>query len=130
MGFEITWSSETPAIYLKMTGVVTPSEVMDINRETITLAQAQTAPVHIIIDTLEVTEIPTNLRWVMEMMRANPVAPTGWNIVVQQNALIHLMASTILGVLDMPCYFCATLDEARDFLASQTSQIKTIKAAL
>ncbi len=130
MGFEINWRSETQTIYLKMMGVVTPSEVMDMNRATIVLAQEYPAPIHIIIDTLEVSEIPPNLRWVLQMMRTNPAAPTGWNIVVQKNPLIQLMASTILRVLGVPFYVCATLDEASTFLSTHASRFRAVESAL
>lgn len=128
MSFEIQWRSELQAIYLKMAEVVTPAEVMDMNRATIALAQEHPAPIHIIIDTLAVTEIPTNLRWVLQMMLTNPASPTGWNIVVQKNPLIQLMASIILRVLRVPFHFCATMDEAIAFLSSHSSHFQMIEA--
>ena len=118
MGFSITWHIEKQAIYLKLFDVVTLQEVIDMNQQTVQYVMAGVQPVHIVIDTLAVTGFPPNLRWVMRTMQSNPVAPSGWNILVQNNHAIHVLASTILRVLRVPFHTCTTLQEAQAFLNS------------
>lgn len=129
MSFEIEWRTDTPTIYLKMMGVITPREMMESNTATMALVRQHQSPVNIIIDTLEVTEIPHNLHWVIQMISSNPVSPTGWNIVIQHDSLIHLMASTIFRAFGVSFHFCTTLDEALNFLTAQSTQAQPIQRA-
>jgi hypothetical protein len=117
MGFSITWHIEKRVIDLKVFGVITSEEIIALNLQVMDFIEAGSHPVHIIIDTLDVTEYPTNLRWVFRMLRNNPVPPTGWNILVQNNPTVRVLAGTILSVLPVPLHICTTLEEAHDFLA-------------
>jgi hypothetical protein len=116
MAISVTWHIEKEVIYLKVFGVVTSEEVIDLNRETMALLEMGNHPVHIIIDTLEVTEYPTNLRWVMRLVRTNPVQPTGCNILVQNNQTVRVLACAILNVLRLPLHVCTTREAAYRFL--------------
>ncbi len=116
MSYAINWYVNRQVINLKLSGVVTSEDVVQLNRKTVEYTQLGTTPVHIIIDTLDVDEYPTNLRWVMEMMQSNRVSPTGWNIIVHANPGIRLLGSTIMLVLGVPCHTCSTLAAAYAFL--------------
>jgi hypothetical protein len=116
MGFSVTWYVEKRVIHLKVFGIVTSEEVIDLNRETMAYLEMGIHPVHIIIDTLDVTEYPSNLRWVMRLVQTNPVRPTGWNLLVQNNSTVRVIASTILSLLRLPMHICSTLEEAQNFL--------------
>ena len=116
MPISVTWFIEKEVIYLKVFGVVTPEEVFNLNQETMALLETGNHPVHIIIDTLEVTEYPTNLRWVMRLVRTNPVRPSGMNILIQNNSTVRVLACAILNVLRLPLHVCSTLQEADAFL--------------
>jgi len=116
MGFKINWYVEKQVISLKLFDAVSADEVLEINRQTVQFAQDGLAPVHIIIDTLGVSEFPTNLRWVLQIMQSNPIAPSGWHILIHNNPIIHFLSSTVLSLLRVPVYACGSVAEAKQFL--------------
>jgi|SRR3954468_17680192 hypothetical protein len=118
MSFSVLWHIEKKVIHLKVFGTVTPEEVFSLNQKTMALLEVGNHPVHIIVDTLEVTAYPTNLRWVMRMLQTNPVRPSGRIILVQNNSAVRVLASAILGILRYPLQMCTTLEEATDLLES------------
>ncbi|MBI1259626.1 MAG: hypothetical protein GC204_19330 [Chloroflexi bacterium] len=118
MSFNVTWHIEKQVINLKVFGVVTSEDIIALNLKTMAYIEAGTHPVHLIIDTLDVTEYPTNLRWVLRLLKNNPIPPTGWNILVQNNPTIRVLAGSILSVLHVPLHVCNSLEEAEAFLAA------------
>ena len=118
MGFSVTWRSEKQVIDLKVFGVVTSEEIIALNLKTMDYIAAGSQPVHLIIDALDVTEYPTNLRWILRLLKHNPVPPTGWNILVQNNPAVRVLACTLLSVLHVPLHVCSTPEEADAFLAT------------
>jgi len=119
MSFSVTWHLEKRVIYLKVFDIVTPEDVINLNQETKSLMNVGIHPVHVIIDTLGVSEYPNNLRWVIRLLQTSCIPPTGWSVLVQTNPAIRVLASTILGILRLPVHTCTTLQEARDFVSTE-----------
>ena len=118
MAFSVTWNIEKQVIDLKVFGVVTSEEIIALNLQTMAYIEAGIHPVHLIIDTLEVTAYPNNLRWILRLLKNNPVPPTGWNILVQNNPAVRVLAATLLSVIRVPLHICSTQEEAAAFLAT------------
>ncbi|MEO8396085.1 MAG: hypothetical protein ABI700_24035 [Chloroflexota bacterium] len=116
MGFSVTWHVEKEVIDLKVFGTVTSEDIMALNLKTMDYINASIQPAHLIIDTLDVTTYPTNLRWVLRLLKNNPIHPTGWNILVQNNPTVCVLAGTILSVLRVPLHVCTTLEDSENFL--------------
>ena len=117
MGFAINWCVEKQVIYLKFFGVVCAEEIVQANRQAMAFTQAGTQPVHVVINIREISEFPTNLRWVLSLIERNETVSAGWHIIVSDSGAIRFLASTILQILKVPIHVCTNLDEARVFLA-------------
>ena len=116
MSYSVSWYIEKQVVYLKVFDTITAEDVINLNRETMMNLEMGVPPVHLIIDTLDIREYPSNLRWVMRLIKTNPVRPSGWNILIQNNNAVRVLASAILGLLRLPLYTCSTLEEAQNFL--------------
>ncbi len=116
MGFSVTWHVEKEVIDLKVFGTVTSEDIIALNLKTMEYIEASIQPVHLIIDTLDVTTYPTNLRWILRLLKNNPIPATGWNILVQNNPTVRVLACAILSILRVPLHVCTTLEEAETFL--------------
>ncbi len=116
MGFRINWYIEKRVMHLTFFEVVTERDLIQAIQQSTEYVEAGTTPVYNIIDTLDIREFPTNLRWILQVMRKNKAGLMGWNIIVTNNRTIQFLGTTFLRLLNVPIHTCASFADSEAFL--------------
>lgn len=116
MGYTLNWHIDSRVLSIRLFDKLSPDDLRDCNGMARRYIRQGTQPIHVIIDTLAVTDYPTNLRWVVHMLQNNGDRAVGWLIVIAEDHNIRLLLATLFNVLHMPFHLCKSLPEALDFL--------------
>ncbi len=116
MSYSLNWHVEKRVLYLRLFNNISANEIIDCNQAALRYIREGTQPVHIVIDTLDITTYPNNLRWIIHMVQNNPTKAIGWRLVIADDHNLRVLLSTILSVLHVPIHSCQTVQEALDYL--------------
>ncbi|HVU14148.1 MAG TPA: hypothetical protein VHD90_22875 [Phototrophicaceae bacterium] len=116
MGFRISWYIEKRVISLKFSEAITERDLIQAIQQTTDYIEHGIPPIYNVIDTLDITEFPTNLRWILQVMRRNKAGLMSWNILITSNRTIQFLGTTFLQLLNVQIHTCANFAEAEAFL--------------
>jgi hypothetical protein len=90
MPFQVKWYVEGRVATVYNWGELTVDEVRATNQELLALVRSGTAPVHLVVDTLDVTRLPSSFVPMLkeiEIFRHEP--NMGWSIMVTNSSVLH-----------------------------------------
>lgn len=111
MPYEFGWLVPNRVMQVKMLGGVTLEDLDGVDRETRIAVASGQSPVHCIVNMLDVTAMPNNLKVITRQFRQTPHTNAGITIIVHKNPLYSFFGA-VIGQLNGVATHSAPSDEA------------------
>ena len=119
MPFNTTWIEEKRIIHTEMVGTLSSQEAQEMSDAHTKFLSEGIAPVHIIVDMIQLKEVPTNLHQNTSMAGYLRHPALGWTVLIGGNVLLNFMVSILGHVFKFRYVKRATMEEALAYLAEQ-----------
>lgn len=117
MAYQFSWYTPRRVIYIHLAGTLTLAELAALKEESRTFALNGDAPVHAIIDCLEVTGLPHDLRGILrEMRQGESPLENAFSVIVTSNRLAQFLSSTLFQLLKLELRIAPTVADAVEIL--------------
>jgi hypothetical protein len=117
MSYRFSWYVPRRVIYIHMEGILTLGDLGALKEESRTFALNGDAPVHAIIDCLEVTGLPHDLPGILRGMREGETPLAGaFSVIVTSNRLAQFLSATLFQLLKLELRIAPTVADAFDIL--------------
>ena len=117
MPFEVKWYVEGRITMARYYGDHTFEEMQESNTLSIENIRAGTAPVHLLLHSLDVTSLPRSyLPMLKEIERFRHEPKMGWTVNVTHSGLLHLLGVLSSNLLKSPFAAVNTMEEAHALL--------------
>src|SRR5271166_1571023 len=113
-----SWYVENRVGYTAVIGEMTIEDVRKMSVFVQTCMDQGQAPVHIIVDLLQLQAIPKNVPEFIKEFPRSGHPNTGWIIIISSNPALRYLASVAVQLTKSEFQMFATLLEARDFLSN------------
>lgn len=112
MAYELSWLLDKRIIHLRTFGVLSTEEYRSSAGEILESFDNGIAPVHVIVDHLDVEKIEFDPKLVKELIFAETHANGGWTILVSASKLAKFSLSMITQLNKVPMNTCDTVQQA------------------
>jgi hypothetical protein len=117
MPIDISWHIENRVINIVATGKLDAESITEFNQTMFKLVSNGVAPVHIIANTTDMEQYPTNLATLRQSQTYLSHPNIGWIIVVNSNRLVSFLANILTTVVKVNSRTVASYEEALQILA-------------
>ncbi len=118
MPFESKWYIENRVSLVRDLGEITLDEMHASNQIFLEHIRAGKPPVHLLIDTRDVTKMPGSFVPMLKEIEAFRQEPNmGWTIMVTNNSLMRFFGTLSSNLIKMPFHAVKTYEEANQVLA-------------
>ncbi len=117
MPFETKWYVPERIVTAYNWGVLTLEEMRATNVELLAMIRTGKAPVHLLIDTRDVTKMPSSfIPMLKEIEPFRNEANTGWSVMVTNSSLMHFFGLLSSNLVKSPYGAVKTYEEANALL--------------
>ncbi|MBC8097896.1 MAG: hypothetical protein H7Y11_00500 [Armatimonadetes bacterium] len=118
MAYKISWLVPNRVMYQQYHGAVTLEDIITIQAMVDEYMEIGIAPVHVLIEVLELTDYPKRLAELQSVIKPKINEKQGWIVIVTTNTLIRFLASvgTQLSLIKVNMTTVDTRDAALKFL--------------
>jgi len=117
MPFETKWYVEGRVATAYNWGELTLEQLRATSAELLTLVRSGTAPVHLVVDTRDVTKMPSSfLPMLKEIEPFRHEPKTGWSIMLTNNSLLHFFGLLGSNLVKSPYRAVRTYEEVNEVL--------------
>ena len=118
MAVNISWYVENRVILAHVEGVVDDEGMHAFNTTIGDFLENGQAPIHLIVDTTEIKQFPTNLRTLRKSQAYLTHSNMGWIIVINTNPMLNFLVHVLTSVAHVKERTVKTFDEGKHILAS------------
>lgn len=116
MPYELSWLLDKRIIHLRAFDILTAQEYQSAADELLLMFSDGIAPVHVIVDHLDVQEIKLSPTILKELIFPNQHEASGWTILVSPSKLATFSISMITQLNKVAIRTCDSLEEAMSIL--------------
>jgi hypothetical protein len=123
MAFNISWYVENRVILANVEGIVDDNE-MNLSNTTITqLLDKGKAPVHLIVNTTDLKQFPTNVNGLRKSLAYLAHPNIGWIIIVNTNPLLNFLAHIVTSIVQAKSRTVKTFEEGKQLLRTLDASV-------
>lgn len=127
MPYELSWLLDKRVIHLRAFDILTAQEYETSADELLSMFDDGIAPVHVVVDHLDVDEIKLSPTLVKDLIFPNQHEASGWTILVAASKLATFSISMITQLNNVSIRTCDTLEEAMETLQRVDNSISAIR---
>lgn len=116
MPYRFGWYMPRRVIYILLEGNLTVEDIIVLKEESREFALTGDAPVHAIIDCLNLNGVPHDLPGILRGIRQGGQLLDGFSVIVTSNRLAQFLGATLFQLLKLELRITATVPEAVDIL--------------
>jgi hypothetical protein len=125
MAFEIDWYIDKRVMLTRFSGEVSAEDLRQHGAKIETYIQEGDKPLFLIVDTLGMTQYPTNLKEALEAMGSNRPrsGDVEWTIIVTDNRFINFVGTIVANVFKISVRACKSMGEAEAFIGHHAEEL-------
>lgn len=127
MSYELSWLLDKRIIHLRAFDVLTTEEYRAAATELLTLFDEGIAPVHIVVDHLDVQEIKFSPGIIKELIFPEQHSNSGWTILVSASKMAAFSINMIVQLNKIPMKTCNTIEEALSILQRMDQSLPKVQ---
>lgn len=125
MAYQTTWLLPGRVIHVQYFGRLTADELQAQSDTTKAMVNAGSAPVHIIVDTLNMTRLDVSLGD-MRAIIGQKADNIGWTLIVRHNDFVQFFATVVMKMAQARYAFMDSMDDAAAFLRDHDDSLRHV----
>jgi hypothetical protein len=125
MAFDISWLIDKRVAYMRMIGNIEIEEIKQMSEAFRIYRDEGIAPVHIIVDTREMTKMPMSFDKIKDAS-AGREQTKGWTVILTKSSVTRFVATLVTATISLQYRFMESPEAALTYLSQLSPELKEL----